>query len=99
MGFDTESGTEVPPKLGQTLEGSLFIIHYSTNQFASFASMHGRALREVRAPISGPLSLGRNRSDKLDRARSRLYRSRFLQVNANLKVVAEIYKIHSFALL
>ena len=36
---------------------------------------------------------------KLYRARSRLYRSRFLQVSMRLEALAEIYTIHSFALL
>ena len=36
---------------------------------------------------------------KFVKACSRLYRSRFLQVNAHLKAPAEIYKIHSFTLL
>ena len=34
---------------------------------------------------------------KLDRARSRLYRSQILQVNMRLKALAEIYTMHSFA--
>ena len=37
------------------------------------------------------------RSGKLDRARSRLYRSQVLQVNMRLKALAEIYTMHSFA--
>ena len=37
--------------------------------------------------------------DGLDRARSRLYRSQILQVNMRLKALAEIYTMHSFALL
>ena len=36
---------------------------------------------------------------KLDRARPRLYRSQILQVSMRLKALAEIYKMHSFALL
>ena len=36
---------------------------------------------------------------KLYRARSRLYQSRLLQANTRLKAFAEIYTIHSFALL
>ena len=39
------------------------------------------------------------RSSKLDRARSRLYRSQFLQLNTCWKALAEIYTMHSFALL
>ena len=34
---------------------------------------------------------------KLDRARSRLYRSQILQENMRLKALAEIYTMHSFA--
>ena len=34
---------------------------------------------------------------KLRRARSRLYRRRFLQVNTRWKALAEIYTMHSFA--
>ena len=37
------------------------------------------------------------RSGKLDRARSRLYRSQTLQINMRLKTLAEIYTMHSFA--
>ena len=37
------------------------------------------------------------RPGKLDRARSRLYRSQILQVNMRLKALAEIYTMHSFA--
>ena len=37
------------------------------------------------------------RSGKLDRARSRLYRSEILQENMRLKALAEIYTMHSFA--
>ena len=37
------------------------------------------------------------RSGKLDRARSRLYRTQILQVNARWKALAEIYTMHSFA--
>ena len=34
---------------------------------------------------------------KLDRARSRLYRSQILQANMRLKALVEIYTMHSFA--
>ena len=37
------------------------------------------------------------RAGKLYRARSRLYRRRFLQVNPRWKALAEIYTMHSFA--
>ena len=37
------------------------------------------------------------RAGKLYRARSRLYRRRFLQVNTRWKALAEIYTMHSFA--
>ena len=37
------------------------------------------------------------RSGKIDRARSRLYRSQILQENMRLKALAEIYTMHSFA--
>ena len=40
---------------------------------------------------------GSARSDKLDRARSRLYRLQILQENTRLKALAEIYTTHSFA--
>ena len=36
-------------------------------------------------------------SDKLYRARSRLYRSQILQVNMRWKALVEIYTMHSFA--
>ena len=35
--------------------------------------------------------------NELHRARSRLYRSRFLQTNMRLKALAEIHSIHTFA--
>ena len=38
------------------------------------------------------------RAGKLYKARSRLYRSKFLQVNTRWKALAEIYTMHSFAL-
>ena len=37
------------------------------------------------------------RAGKLYKARSRLYRRRFLQVNTRWKALAEIYTMHSFA--
>ena len=40
-----------------------------------------------------------DRGGKLYRARSRLYRNEILQVNMRLKALAEIYTMHSFALL
>ena len=39
------------------------------------------------------------KANKLYMARSRLYRSQLLQVNAHFKALAEIYKIHIFSLL
>ena len=39
------------------------------------------------------------RLGKLDRARSQLYQSEILQENMRLKALAEIYTMHSFALL
>ena len=36
---------------------------------------------------------------KLDRARSQLYRNEILQENRRLKALAEIYTMHSFALI
>ena len=43
-------------------------------------------------------SVGKHdRSGKLDRARSRLYRGQILQVNTRWKALAEIYKMQSFA--
>ena len=38
-----------------------------------------------------------SRSGKLQRARSRLYRSQLLQVNMRSKVLTQIYTKHSFA--
>ena len=40
---------------------------------------------------------GRQLAGKLYRARSRLYRSQFLQENMRWKALAEIYAMHSFA--
>ena len=44
-----------------------------------------------------PIHSGMRILTKLDRARSRLYRSQILQVNMRLKALAEIYTMHSFA--
>ena len=58
------------------------------------------------APSRGPLAaaphrvgFGTARSGKLCRARSRLFRSQISEVNMRLKALAEIYTMHSFALL
>ena len=52
-------------------------------------------------PISSSLrsevNIELNFPPKLQGARSRLYRRRFLQVNTRLKALAEIYTMHSFA--
>ena len=39
----------------------------------------------------------RESGSELDKAHSRLYRSKFLQVNTHLKALAEIYTMQSFA--
>ena len=67
----------------------------------SFSARCSRPLRSGRRATS-LLAVGGGssciaRSDKLDRARSRLYRRRFLQVNNRWKALAEIYTMHSFA--
>ena len=51
----------------------------------------------LRAFLGWPDSLGPK--TQLQRARSRLYRNQILQVNMRLKALAEIYTMHSFALL
>ena len=78
------------------LESNLRNIHY----FSIFSI-------RVLSPVALPLRFdeeeeeeeggGASRSGKLDRARSRLYRSHILQVNMRWKALAEIYKMHSFA--
>ena len=65
------------------------LAHSSPGVWALRGSPGGRA----RARDAGP------RGAKLWRARSRLYRSQILQVNIRLKALAEIYTMHSFALL
>ena len=52
-------------------------------------------VRHSRATITWGICT--RRAGKLYRARSRLYRSRFLQVNMRWKALAEIYTMHSFA--
>ena len=54
----------------------------------------GRRARSARGRLARDRSA---RSGKLDRARSRLYRSNILQENMRLKALAEIYTMHSFA--
>ena len=49
------------------------------------------------APSAGLSSLLRARSDKLYRARSRLYRNQILQENMRWKALPKIYIMHSFA--
>ena len=46
-----------------------------------------------------PAPRGHRGCGKLYRARSRLYRNEILQENMRLKALAEIYRMHSFALL
>ena len=46
---------------------------------------------------SGTWGICTRRAGKLNRARSQLYRSQFLQVNTRWKALAEIYTMHSFA--
>ena len=60
--------------------------------------LEGRmVVQRLTAPRSGvPTPLG---CGKLYKARSRLYRSEILQENMRLKALAEIYTMHSFALL
>ena len=65
----------------------------------------GLELREHALAVRGEVALrdllGRHceGSGKLHRARSRLYRGQNLQENMRLKALAEIYTMHSFALL
>ena len=68
----------------------------------------GEGQRETVSPQRGASDRGEGGDDigfwgyvaaKLDRARSRLYRSEILQENMRLKALAEIYTMHSFALL
>ena len=56
-------------------------------------------LRAGAAPPQHQAFLEERRQGTLDRARSRLYRSEILQENMRLKALAEIYTMHSFALL
>ena len=52
----------------------------------------------VNSPVWSPTwGICTRRAGKLYRARSRLYRRRFLQVNMRWKALAEIYTMHSFA--
>ena len=61
-------------------------------------------MRNADRGSSGPLAkavetwgICTRRAGKLYKARSRLYRRRFLQVNTRWKALAEIYTMHSFA--
>ena len=73
----------------------------------SFQELHPRpagrrAIRSRPARRRTTSSARRSRStrtEKLERARFRLYRSQILQVNMRLKALAEIHTMHSFALL
>ena len=67
---------------------------------AATVAEHGGASDEAaQKTLKGCVNLGCciARSGKLDRARSRLYRSQILQVNMRLKALVEIYTMHSFA--
>ena len=57
----------------------------------------GRRHLRARGLAVGNDNVYASRAGKLDRARSRLYRSQILQENMRLKALAEIYTMHSFA--
>ena len=59
--------------------------------------VYGSCLVLVRAAATITTTSAVTGSDKLQRARSRLYRSQILQVNMRLKALVEIYTMHSFA--
>jgi hypothetical protein len=65
------------------------IVPQESTPGADFATGGRTPKRRLRMRVSG----------KLGRARSLLYRSQILQVNMRLKALAEIYTMHSFALL
>ena len=52
---------------------------------------------QVMKQLRTRLNIELNFPPKLQGARSRLYRRRFLQVNTRWKALAEIYTMHSFA--
>ena len=60
------------------------------------ASVDG-ARRLEEAGVRSEVNIELNFPPKLRRARSRLYRRRFLQVNTRWKALAESYTMHSFA--
>ena len=64
---------------------------YSGVRHAAAAERHGRPALSLAKIATGCC--------KLYRARSRLYRNEILQENMRLKALAEIYTLHSFALL
>ena len=65
----------------------------SVSQVQIFLGLQIRALKFQSSSSKFP----RARTCELHRARSRLYRSQFLQVNTRWKALVEIYTMHSFA--
>ena len=55
------------------------------------------AVRSEHQGVRSEVDIELNFPPKLRKARSRLYRRRFLQVNTRWKALAEIYTMHSFA--
>ena len=93
--YSREQASQSLPKLSQTSEKKL-----EYTEVAAFA------MRPGESPGFSPAAPGLRWSGhvvtgcgKLYKARSRLYRSQISQVNMRWKALAEIYTMHSFALL
>ena len=95
-----------PSCCGQSPSGGLKSLDVSTVFSVGFIFRHntkvsvpiwpgGQVLSETQQSMTWGICT--RRAGKLERARSRLYRSQILQVNMRLKALAEIYTMHSFA--
>ena len=92
---------EFPP-LARGCKLPSFLFSHLGQKNASMCQDVGLESTEVRrkllnASVWGGSGRRAPRPGKLDRARSRLYRSEILQENMRLEALAEIYTVHSFA--
>ena len=94
---------EDPSSTSETVDGSgdIFIAGNGNNQVVKWAPGASEGVvwaANKRFEVSKfKFKFPRARTYELIRARSRLYRSQFLQVNTRWKALAEIYTMHSFA--
>ena len=101
IGVDTAENEPLNVRLIFKLWESLFTSRRPAQAAASPAKAAPKPARRRRVTRLRFAESGRQASEssELDRARPRLYRSQILQVNMRLKALAEIYTMHSFALL